>query len=57
MESDRLFFEQIVEDFVSDKGLKAQARANSMDNFRYPFKEIFSMYCPGQMPCTFSSNG
>jgi type I restriction enzyme, R subunit len=41
-ESDRLFFEQIVEDCISDEELKAQARANNMDNFRYPFKEIFN---------------
>jgi len=41
-ESDRLFFEQIVEDCVSDEGLRAQAQANTMDNFRYPFEESFN---------------
>ncbi|MBT4290523.1 MAG: type I restriction endonuclease subunit R, partial [Deltaproteobacteria bacterium] len=41
-ESDRLFFEQIVEDCVSDEELKAQAQANNIDNFRFPFEESFN---------------
>ncbi|MCP4748824.1 MAG: hypothetical protein GY874_22240 [Desulfobacteraceae bacterium] len=41
-EADRLFFEQIVEDCVSDETLRAQAMANTLDNFRYPFEETFN---------------
>ena len=41
-ETDRLFFEQIVEDCVSDETLKVQARANTLDNFRFPFEESFN---------------
>ncbi|KPA19379.1 Restriction endonuclease, type I, R subunit/Type III, Res subunit [Candidatus Magnetomorum sp. HK-1] len=41
-ETDRLFFEQIVEACVSDEILKVQARVNSLDNFRFPFEESYN---------------
>ena len=40
-ETDRLFFEQIVEDCVADEDLQVQARANTIDNFKFPFTEAF----------------
>lgn len=40
-EADRLLFEQLVEDFISDDTLKVQARANTLDNFKYPFEESY----------------
>jgi type I restriction enzyme R subunit len=40
-EADRLFFEQVVEDCVSDEQLKQQAKANSFENFKFPFRDIF----------------
>ncbi|KPA12480.1 type I restriction endonuclease subunit R [Candidatus Magnetomorum sp. HK-1] len=41
-EGDRLFFEQIVEGCVSDENLKVQAQANTIDNFKFPFEELFN---------------
>jgi type I restriction enzyme R subunit len=41
-EADRLFFEQIVEDCVSDESLKLQARSNPIENFKYPFDEKYN---------------
>ena len=40
-EADRLFFEQIVEDCVSDEDLGTQARANTIENFKYPFEDAY----------------
>ncbi len=40
-EADRLFFEQIVEDCVRDEELGTQARANTYDNFKYPFEDAY----------------
>ena len=40
-EADRLFFEQIVEDCVMDENLGTQARANTYDNFKYPFEDTY----------------
>jgi type I restriction enzyme, R subunit len=40
-EADRLFFEQVVEDCVSDEQLKHHAEANSFDNFKFPFREVY----------------
>lgn len=40
-EADRLFFEQVVEDCVSDEQLKHHAEANSFDNFKFPFQEVY----------------
>jgi type I restriction enzyme R subunit len=41
-ETDRLFFEQIVEACVSDEILQVQAKVNSLDNFRFPFEESYN---------------
>ena len=41
-ETDRLFFEQIVEACLSDEILKVQAKVNSLDNFRFPFEESYN---------------
>lgn len=41
-ETDRLFFEQIVEDCVADENLKVQALANTIDNFKFPFTDAFT---------------
>ncbi len=40
-ETDRLFFDQIVEDCVADENLQVQARANTIDNFKFPFQDAF----------------
>ena len=40
-EADRLFFEQIVEDCVMDEELGTQARANTYENFKYPFEDTY----------------
>ncbi|MBC8462545.1 MAG: hypothetical protein H8D67_31645 [Deltaproteobacteria bacterium] len=40
-EADRLFFEQIVEDCVMDEDLGTQARANTYENFKYPFEDAY----------------
>ena len=40
-EADRLFFEQVVEDCVSDEHLKNHAEANTFDNFKFPFREVY----------------
>lgn len=40
-EADRLFFEQVVEDCVSDEQLKQHAEANTFENFKFPFRDIF----------------
>ncbi|HNS41242.1 MAG TPA: DEAD/DEAH box helicase family protein, partial [Taishania sp.] len=38
--ADKLLFDQIEEDMVADKQLAAQAKSNSIENFKYGFKEI-----------------
>jgi len=40
-EADRLFFEQIEEELVSDKTLQKQAKANKIDTFKYAFNQMF----------------
>ena len=40
-EADRLFFEQIVEDCIRDEDLGTQARANTYENFKYPFEDTY----------------
>lgn len=37
--SDKLLFDQIEEDMVADEKLSAQAKSNSIDNFKFGFKE------------------
>lgn len=41
-ETDRLFFDQIVEDCVADENLAVQAQANTIDNFKFPFTDAFT---------------
>ena len=38
---DQLFFEQIEADLVHDHNLSKQAKTNSIDNFKYPFDDVF----------------
>ena len=38
---DQLFFEQIEEDLIRDHDLSKQAKTNSIDNFKYPFDDVF----------------
>ena len=33
--------EQVVEDCVADEQLKQQAQANSFENFKFPFKDVY----------------
>jgi type I restriction enzyme R subunit len=40
-DADRLFFEQIEAELMKDETLQAQAKNNSIDNFKYGFEEIF----------------
>lgn len=40
-QADQLYFEQIEEALVSDDKLASQARTNSIENFRYPFTDVF----------------
>lgn len=39
--ADKLFFDQIEEELVTDEKLQMQAQSNSMDNFKYGFDEAF----------------
>lgn len=39
--ADRLFFDQIEEELVTDEKLQMQARSNTIDNFKYGFEEAF----------------
>jgi type I restriction enzyme R subunit len=41
-EADKLFFDQIEEDMVMDEKLGIQAKANTIDNFKYGFGDIFT---------------
>lgn len=47
--ADQLFFDQIEEDLMSDENLSQQARNNSMENFRYPFNDVFIDKVIGRM--------
>ncbi len=40
-EADKLFFEQIEQELISDETLKKQAQANKIDTFKYAFDEMF----------------
>src|SRR5699024_46493 len=40
-EADKLFFDQIEEELSSDANLKAQAKANKLDTFKYAFDDRF----------------
>lgn len=39
--ADQLFFDQIEEDLVSDSTLAQQGKSNSIENFKYPFNDVF----------------
>jgi type I restriction enzyme R subunit len=47
--ADQLFFDQIEEDLMSDENLSQQARNNSIENFRYPFNDVFIDKVIGRM--------
>ncbi|MCI5122856.1 MAG: type I restriction endonuclease subunit R, partial [Candidatus Electrothrix sp. AUS4] len=40
-QADKLFFDQIETELMEDQTLQTQARANSLDTFRFPFEELF----------------
>jgi type I restriction enzyme, R subunit len=40
-EADKLYFDQILEDFCLDEDLKRRAENNPIDNFKYAFEEVF----------------
>ena len=40
-ETDRLFFDQIENGLMQNQTLQTQAKANSIDTFKYPFDEQF----------------
>lgn len=40
-EADRLFFEQIEAELISDATLQTQAKVNKLDTFKYAFEELF----------------
>src|SRR5262249_17726740 len=39
--ADQLFFDQIEEDLLTDSVLAQQGKSNSIDNFKYPFNDVF----------------
>lgn len=41
-ESDRLIFEQVVQDCVNDEELKEFAEQNTINNFKYPFQDAYN---------------
>jgi type I restriction enzyme R subunit len=40
-EADKLFFDQIEEELVSDKKLGMQAKTNTIENFKFGFEDVF----------------
>lgn len=40
-DADRLFFEQIQQELINDENLQKQASSNQIDNFKYPFSDIY----------------
>jgi len=40
-DADRLFFEQIQQELINDENLQKQAASNQIDNFKYPFSDIY----------------
>lgn len=40
-QADKLFFDQLATDMMNDKTLQTQARANTLDTFKFPFEELF----------------
>lgn len=47
--ADKLLFDQIEEDMVADEKLAAQAKSNTMDNFKFGFKEAATDKFIGRM--------
>jgi len=41
-ESDRLIFEQVVQDCINDEELREFAEQNTIDNFKYPFQDVYN---------------
>jgi type I restriction enzyme R subunit len=41
-EADKLFFDQIEEELISDKTLQKQAKVNKIDTFKYAFNDMFT---------------
>ncbi len=39
--ADQLFFDQIEEELATDEHLSKQAQTNTMENFKYPFNDVF----------------
>lgn len=48
-EADKLLFDQFEEDWVADPDLGAQARSNTLDNFRFGFDKKFESTVIGRM--------
>ncbi len=40
-QADKLFFDQIETELLDDQTLQTQARANTLDTFKFPFEELF----------------
>ena len=47
--ADQLFFDQIEQDLVGDEKLSQQAKNNSIENFRFPFNDVFIDKVIGRM--------
>lgn len=47
--ADQLFFDQIEQDLISDEKLSQQAKTNSIENFRFPFNDMFIDKVIGRM--------
>ncbi len=48
-EADKLFFDQIEAELVSDEKLSEQAKSNSIDNFKFGFDDVFMDKLIGRM--------
>ena len=40
-DADRLFFQQIQQELIEDEVLRKQATSNPLDNFKYPFNDVY----------------
>lgn len=40
-DADKLFFQQIQQELIDDENLRKQAASNPIDNFRFPFNDIY----------------
>ena len=48
-DADKLFFDQIEAELVTDEGLSEQAKSNTMENFRFGFDAVFTDKLIGRM--------